>query len=77
MGKRSVNRFPPFESSPMAGVGTLERGERVGADVLELCRSVLCWRWCWDKENKRCFSAYANGIWMARKKVGNSDETWR
>lgn len=22
-------------------------------DVPELCRSVLYWRWCWDKENKR------------------------
>jgi hypothetical protein len=35
MGKRSVNRFPPFESSPIAGIGDLERGYR----VVWMCRN--------------------------------------
>src|SRR2546425_9359575 len=46
-------------------------------DQLGLLKSVLCSPSCCAKENKRCFSAYASGIWMASRRVGKSGVTWR
>jgi hypothetical protein len=31
---------------------------------------VLCWPWCWDRENKPCSSAYGSGSLHAEQKRG-------